>query len=351
MPQVKCLDAASYSATFTLADPALCVVAKYTAPFTVGFDTATFAEIAPTWGRHGGPVTLVQSGKNVTLTRWKLPAGATGALTVASTVGPVDTAISPQIAPQMLFMNAWAVDLPFNNWTALGWADFGTPNGELILLAGSAIDARFPASGVFAAEGLAAAGKNRILTASLSALGGSGASTGLYTADMCGKALCAMGTAQAQKQGNASGPVARDAAGNVFAVFPDIGTKKQQIAGWAAAQIAPGAAAPAGAALATLDGSGVSIAAKAPSGNLPGFVLFQPAVMFVSQNVTVLHYAVAAGKIAALGTAAAGIVPAKAGSEVRLMSDDQGRLWAGIATGTNPNAPESTFFVLDRAPM
>jgi hypothetical protein len=346
MPAVKCLDAATYSGTFALKDASLCVVAKYTAPFVVGFD-ANFVEIAPSWGRHGGPLTLAQSGKNVTLTRWKLPAATTGALTVASTAGPIDTAINAQIAPAMLFMNAWAIDLPFNDWTAVGWADFGSPNGELILLAGSAIDARFPATGVFAAEGLSAGGKNRILTASLSALGASGMATGFYSADVCGKALCTMGTAQVQTQGDASGPVARDTAGNAFAVFPNLASKKQEIAAWAAAQIAPGAAAPKGETLATLDGSGVSIAAKAPNTTSAGYVLFQPAVMFVNQDVVALRYTVSAGKVAAMGSATAAIVPAKAGTEVRLLADDQGRLWAGIATG----ASESTFFVLERTPQ
>ncbi len=341
--QVVCLPDSSSSASFKLADTSLCVVAKYTAPFVVGFDT-NFNEISPSWGRHQGPLTLKQEGGNVTLTRWKVPAGATGALT-AEVIGPIAT----QVAPAE-FINATAVDLPFNNWTAIGWAKFMSPNGELLLLNDKTVAKRFNTEGLFAVAGLHALMKDRILSASFSEVGKPGAKTaGLYYADVCGQDLCASGTGNESASGDAGGPIAVDLDGNVFASFPSIAGDKQSVRGFAAGLIAPGKAPMGGGfPVFSLAGGGQAMAAMPPRNGSDGYILFQPDTKdFVYLDPIVQRYAVPSD-VAPKGTPKPALTLAKAGTEIRLMSDDQGRIWVGVVTDAMKG--ESAFFVLDRAP-
>lgn len=343
---VPCLDASSHAEAFDLLADDLCVVARYTAPFVVGFDE-NYKEIAPTWGRHGGPLTLEQTGNAFTLTRWKVPTEAEGALTVDSTLGPVDTAIPPNLAPASLFLNAAAQDLPFGGFTAVGWAEYGSPKGELLLVGPTKIDARFGLTSLYAVAGLAGKDRHRVLTASASALGTVGSDIGVHASDLCNGAVCANGTAVVTKSGDASGPVVTDAVGNAFAVFPNIAKGTQSLVGYGAGSIAPGVKPTGGATLATLDGSGTSLAALAPTASAAGVVFFQPAVMFVPGDVVAQRFeALDAKTLTAKGATAKAIVPKKMGTDVRLMVDGNGRLWVGLRTSTA--MAESTFFALAR---
>jgi hypothetical protein len=341
-----CLDASAFADAFELKLTELCVVERHAAPFVVGFDE-NFVEIAPTWGRHQGPLTLAQSGNAFTLTRWKVPADPQGALTVESTQGPVDTAIPMNAAPASLFLNAAAVDLPFGGWTAIGWADFGTPKGELLLVGANGIDKRHAVTSVYAVAGIAGQAKHRVLTSSASPLGMTGMTLGLHATDLCDGVVCGGGTALVTKNGDASGPVVTDSAGHAIAAFPDIAKGTQALVGYGAEAVAPGKMPSDGATLATLDGSGTSLVALAPKADAAGIALFQPAVMFVPGDVVVQQYTVLDAKtLNAKGATKAAIVPKNPGTDVRMMRDDQDRIWIGLRI--DATKPESAFFVLAR---
>ncbi|MBM4356820.1 MAG: hypothetical protein FJ096_01795 [Deltaproteobacteria bacterium] len=341
-----CLEASAYADAFELKLAELCVVERHAAPFVVGFDE-NYVEIAPTWGRHQGPLTLAQTGNAFTLTRWKAPAEPSAPLTVESTAGPVDTAIPMNAAPATLFLNAAAVDLPFGNFTAVGWADFGTPKGELLLVGANGIEKRHAVSSLYAVAGLTDKAKHRVLTSSASTLGATGSAIGLHATDLCDGAICPSGTALITKQGDASGPVVTDSAGHALAVFPDIAKGTQSLVGYGAGAVAPGVTPAAGATLATLDGSGTSLVALAPTNEAAGIALFQPAVMFVPGDVLVQQYTVLDAKtLNAKGAAKAALVPKTPGTDVRMMRDDQDRIWVGLRIDTTK--PESVFFVLAR---
>ena len=356
---LPCLDASAYDDAFELAESSLCVVARFEAPFIVGFDES-FAEVAPTWGRHGGPLTLAQKGTTFTLSRWKVPAGAGGELTLEGSPTPIESAIEPAIAPAQLFLNAAAVDLPFGGFTLVGWSEFGTPNGEALLVGAQGIEKRFGVSGLYASVGIYGQAKARLLSTSLSAVGKQGNEVGLYANDFCGAgatfAPCILDSGSVKKglitkQGDASGPVAIDRDGNALTVFPTLSTNKQTLVGYASDTVAPTQASPIANELATLDGSGTSLAALAPLSNVieeDGLAFFQPAQMFVPGDVVVQRYVVDAGgkKLAAKGTPTLALVPKAPGADVRLMVDGAGRLWASLRV--DPKAPGSAFFVIDR---
>ena len=86
--------ASEHEGVFTLDVPELCLVAKYDAPFAA----ASYAP--PTWGRHGGPLTLAQAYNGptptdeLTLTRWAVPTEATGTLTTMEVVGPFNAGVT-----------------------------------------------------------------------------------------------------------------------------------------------------------------------------------------------------------------------------------------------------------------
>ena len=355
-PIEPCLDSGKYEDAFELTEPGLCVVARYEAPFIVGFDE-NYVELAPTWGRHGGPLTLKQTGTAFTLARWKLPPGAEGNLALDGTPAPIESAISPMNAPASLFLNASATDLPFGDWTLVGWSEFGTPKGEALLVGPKGIEQRLSTAGLYAVAGLHTQGRARILSASLSGLGQPGSTVGLYASDFCpaGPTFGACGANSGSvknglvtKAGDASGPVTVDHAGHAFAVFPSLASDEQTIMGYAAETIAPGAATPVATVLATLAGSGTSLAALAPSANEAGFAFFQPAQTFVPGNVLIQRYEVVQkGKaLAPKGAPSNAIVPKAPGSDVRLMVDDKGRLWASLRV--DPKQSKSSFFVIDR---
>ena len=345
-PVVECLADTEYAFVFTITEKSLCVVEKHVAPFFVGFDAA-FNELGPSWGRHGGPLTLTQDGSKISLSRWKASGDALSPLVLLPSTGPVELGIAATE-----YVNRVAVDLPFSEWTAVSWARFGAPAGELVLLASDKLDKRFDVEGLFTLAGIAGDKTNRIVHASLSAMAAPGAAkVGLYTADFCGTALCPMGAAETHVEGDASGPVAVDLDGNVFAMFPNLANATQTLRAYPALAIAPGATNPAGVEFFEMPGAGAALAALAPKGDSPGYVFLQPTIAFDYKNMVVQRFKIAAGMTGELvtdGVAHDALIPTKANTELRIFTDDAGRLWVGI--GTDPMKGESTFFVLDRAP-
>lgn len=346
-----CMDASEYDDRFQIEITGFCVVAKYTAPFVLGFDD-NFKELRPTWGRHGGPMILEQSASpldSITITRFAVPSGITGELTVDATIGPIDL----EIDEDPLFMNATAVDLPFDNWTLVGWSEFGSSAGEAIMLDGDAVAARFDVFGLFSGVGVRVGDDKRLLTASLGELhktveiGNEVPVAGLYAAEFCeGASLCSLPNDEVHQQGDANGPVAIDDDGNVFAMFPNLTDGNQTLRGFAADGVAPGGGVSEGTELYTIDDSGLSLAARAPDETGPGHVFFQ-AYDFTDGygDVTVQRYSVSGDTLSAEGTQSTAFEQVMdTAVEFGMMTDDAGRLWMGTPT----EAGETIFFVLDQ---
>ena len=92
-----CLDGAVAAPWFTLQTDELCVVEAHHAAVLVGYDpNANFYLRVPTWGRHGGPLTLtpVDDG-TITLSRWAVPSDPQGELVGSDTV--VDAGLAPGV--------------------------------------------------------------------------------------------------------------------------------------------------------------------------------------------------------------------------------------------------------------
>ena len=348
--QGGCLDPSIHASAFTLDETSLCVVAAYDIPLHLGFDFTTFVSIVPSWGRQDGPLTMVQTYDagtpidEITLTRWQAPSGSSGPLAASDTVGPLTLGTSDPNP----YLNPAAVDLPLLGWTAVGWASFGGTAGQLLLLSGATVDQVWPVEGMFAVTGVSAGGDRLVLSA-LSPLDAPGAgAAGLYYADVCaGPVLC--GGAAATTGGDASGVISTDAAGNLFATFPDIGGGSQTVYGYHPSEIAPGVDAQgAGTQVLSTSGSGTALAALAPSADDDGYLLLQPfdGVNFVNLDVVVQRYSASADAVSAVGSATTALTMTTPGTEVTLMADDADQVWVGVADGDG----SSTFYVVARTP-
>jgi hypothetical protein len=166
-----CLPASAHAADFALAGDTLCVVQRVEAP---GLFLEPYGA-SPSWGRHGGLLTLLPDTGGVTLVRWSLVDGAL--------LGD-DTDVAVPGLPANAFVGEQAVDLPGTNATAFAWtgSDFFNEGG-LVVASGSTVTSKL----VTGAGGLAtsALGTGRLFHAGLSAIGGAAVATvGLYAADL-----------------------------------------------------------------------------------------------------------------------------------------------------------------------
>ena len=344
-----CLDAAAIADVLTIKDASLCAIARYDAAEELGFN-------APSWGAHGGPLTL-RAGMNGSfdLVRWTPPADVKGALTKQEV--NVDGKI-----PAGAFLGGQAVDVPFFGWTALAYTGASPDTiGELLLVKGSAVDKRYATNGAYATAGIGAAnGQGRLLLTGFSAVGDAKAgANGLFAADTCGTpAMPALlpsrdPTCKAPitvaSWGDSSGPVAVDHAGNAFVVMSSF-DGSQEARGFDAASIARGAAPTAGAKLFTIPGFGSSVAALAPTATAPGIVAYQPSdgMTFLPQDVLEQQYTVSGGKLAAMGVPTTLLKAATANALLYVIVDDQDRLWVG--TDKVAPATGATYVVLQRTP-
>jgi hypothetical protein len=344
-----CLDPSLYEDLFSIADPALCAVAVYTADVELGYS------VSPTWGRHGGPLLALPAPSPagaVEVRRLSPPAGATGALTAASAV--IDAGV-----PADAYAGAQAIDLPFFDWTAISWAGpYPNTQGELILLEGGAIATRYAVNAFFSGAGLAAAGGGgRLLYTGLSALEDAATSVnGVYVADSCGAAgaaprllpegdpTCAAPAAVAA-WGDFSGPTAADRDGNAFVVLPTF-AGDQEARGFAAASIGRGAGPTEGSPVFTLPGAGQSLAALGPAGGAPGLIAFQPTdpVSYAPLDPVAVRYTAAGDTVQAEGNPAPLLTLATPETPLTLMADGDDRLWVGAPS---PGGG-TTFVVLTR---
>ncbi|MCA9621594.1 MAG: hypothetical protein KC731_21375, partial [Myxococcales bacterium] len=334
-----CLADSEHDTVFAIALEDLCLRAKYTAPFTVGSYTP------PSWGRHGGPVTLVQAyagpspDDEITLTRWGVPTEATGELTTVEVVGPLATGAS---AGDPFFAGV-AVDLPDTLLTLVGWAD-GSLSGKLVALDGSVVADSWDIAGYYWAAAHSDGTTARLLISALSApLDGAVGSAGLYAGDWDASTPTDPSPTTVHTWGLANGPVALDGAGNAFAVMTDYLSGNQSLRGFAAASVAPGAIGATGTELWDIPGFGSSLAAVHLASD-GGWVFYQPQTFVTeveSGDVMGQRYGDGGGAVSPIG----GLVPAltfvEANTEVTLMSDPTDRLWVGVA-GENG----STFYVL-----
>ena len=318
-----CMAASEHEGVFTLDVPELCLVAKYDAPFAA----ASYAP--PTWGRHGGPLTLAQAYNGptptdeLTLTRWAVPTEATGTLTTMEVVGPFNAGVTGSDP----FFAGVAVDLPDTALTLVGWAD-STLAGQLIALDGTTVADSWDVHGYFWGAALSDGTTTRLLHSSLSELDATTSDTsGVYASDWNAASPATPTNATVDTWGLANGPVTVDAEGNAFAVMTDYINGNQTLRAWPSTTVAPGTAAPAG---------------------TDGLAFYQPQTFdgngVVSEDVTLQRYEVVGDAIEAVGAATTGIDLVTDNTEVVLFVDGAGRLWVGVADSLS----SAIFYVFDR---
>lgn len=339
---VTCLSSdAAQVPELTLQDPRMCVVAVYDAPERFNYDAdATFTR-RPTWGRHGGPLTVAPSGADVKLERWQVPATPTGTLTKQ------ETTVEAGIPTASVTLHTAAYDVPFFGWTAVAYSnsDFQTA-GEIVLIQGAAVATRYPLVNIFSAVGVGSGGSGRLLHLGGSKLGDSASSTyGFFAADTCGGArlVPAGDTSCAPPSvvgtwGSFSTNVAADLDGNVFISMSDFNAGTAAIQGFAASAIGRGAPPTQGDLIMTADGFGSGVAAMAPTRDADGVVVSQSGTLATLGAPTVLSrfYTVDAGTISPVGDATTLLTLSDTSTAPVLFTDDLGQLWAAIniASGT-----------------
>lgn len=342
-----CLDPSTHAGMFQIKDASLCVVAFY--------EVDGKPEGSPTWGRHGGPLTVSPVGTTgaVKITRWTPPAGATGKLTAAS----MDVAAA---IPASAYVGSQAIDLPFFDWTAISYTgNFPDTAGEVILLDGAKVAARYPVNGFFAGAAVGGEGAlGRLLYTGLSPLGDAAeGAKGLYAADACGApgamprllpegdASCAAPLAVTSFK-EFSGPVTVDRLGNAFVVLSSFKDGDQEARGIAAEKIARGAGPTAGDSLFTLPGYSGSLAALAPDAASAGILAFQS---FAPDALDVVgqKYRVEGGVVQAEGAPAPLFSLTIPGTALSFFNDDQDRIWiadpmaaGGVAFAVVARAPK-----------
>lgn len=338
-----CLSDSVYTSLFSLEAADLCAVAVYTSSQSINYQQ-------PTWGSHGGPL-LVAAGANdgeVTFSRWSVPNGSQGAMTVA------DTTVNAKI-PKDTFVAGVAVDLGIRPGTLVSYQGaFPDTQGELIVVDGTNSDERYDANGLFSMAFAPNGQSGRLLFSGLSPLGSQNAApNGLYAADDCVGSFDSTSdpnckaSAEVGTWGDASGPVVLDTQGNLFTVMTNFAGDQEGRA-FAASSIAKGAAATKGNVMFVLPGFGQALSAISPEGTQPGIMAFQPAdgTTFEALDVLQLRYTSSGGTIEANGALSVLLKLAKAATPLAMLTDPDNRLWVGVPTDTG-----TTFVVLARKPM
>jgi hypothetical protein len=345
---VACLNPSAFADLFSIEVPDLCAVAIFDAAVDLG------GFVVPTWGRHGGPVTVsAGSGGSLEVVRWEVPAGSMGSLT------PKTTTLSAGI-PADAFPGAQAIDLPFFGWTAVSWGgSFPSTEGEVILAKEAVIEQRYDVQSFFSGVGVAAGpGQGRLLYTALSPLEDPAVSkSALYAADACGaegdqpRLLPAGDPAcgppiEVAAWGEFSGPVAADRDGNVFAVMSSFSTNDQEARGFAASSVARGEPPAPGDLLFKLSGYGMSLSALAPEApGGAGLLAFQPSDGVAGPlDVIGQRYRVEGTAILPEGGVETLLKLAKPAISLALLTDANERIWVGCqASGA------TRFVVLGRA--
>lgn len=327
-----CLPASATADYFTIDDPTLCAVGTYTAP---GLPLDSYGT-TPSWGFHGGPLTIVGTDTMLTIRRWTVPTDGTE-LTFADTTVPVTVDAGAFWGPQ-------AIDFAPGVAVATWSAPFPSPGGGLIRIEDSAV-VQADVTGVF---GIGAS-QGRLLYSGLSEVGTSMAGTNaLYGAAVTPSAITTDG--MIDDWGTASGPIAVDEQGYVFAGMTDFGSGDQELRGFDVDDVQPKNPPVVGVTLATLPGYGDAMAAIVASGQNPGLLLFQGNDATTSAHLDVIGipYAIENGVVVSAGQPTTVLTLADADKNLTLMTDDSGRIWVGATSETTPT--DGVFFVLDRIP-
>jgi hypothetical protein len=328
---------------FTVEGDDLCIVQTFTAE---GLDLPSYGT-TPSWGAHGGPLTASVDAANtsLTLSRWSKS---------GMTLTKADTAIPLAGVPADAFFGGLAVESEAtgaacsdDHVVSVAWSggDF-TTEGAIVTVTPAGDAESVTATGVF---GMASIGASVFYTG-LSEVGGpTNAVVGLYAAETatCDAGLATSGAIETG-WGLATGPVARDAEGNLFAILTDYVTGQQLIHGYAGDDLIAGGPI-AGVELAELEGFGDSFAVVAPDGAEPGLLILQPNAGkdFFNQDIVAVEYSSAGGALTA-GLSKTLLTLTEEDKNVTLMTDAVGHLWVGVTTPGE--TPVTTFYVMARPP-
>ena len=321
----------------------LCIVETFVAE---GLDLPSYGT-TPTWGSHGGPLTFSVNAANtsLTLSRWSKSGG---------TLTKADTEVALSGVPADAFFGSIAVESDATGAAcadekvvSVAWSgtDFAT-QGAIVTVTPAGDAESVTATGVF---GIASVGARVFYTGLSEVAGPTNAVVGLYAAKTatCDAGLATDGAVETG-WGLATGPVAVDAGGNLFAILTDYLTGRQLVHGYRAADLAAGGPLD-GVELADLEGFGDAFAAVPPAGDAPGLLVLQPNAGEDSfnQDVVAVEYSSAGGTLAA-GLTKTLLSIAEEDKNITLMTDDDGRLWVGVTTAGD--TPSTTFYVMARPP-
>jgi hypothetical protein len=366
LPAPTCLDASVLAPYGALAaDFPFCVTRFVTTPAAVDIRN-------PRWGKHGGPSTNdtpFSAAAPITppkLTRYTLPAGATGA---AAKLSVELTSLSKSIAP-VYFWGIEVGDTPAGGLLASYTTSKPANAGEVLLLnpSGTNVDARAFVNGFYSGAVTTASGKSVLVYAGLSELSTTEKTTnsnGLYLTTLCGNSYfnatvasdtvkaCDPVSRQSLSWKGLSGPVALDGNGNalVAAAIADADPAKgtAEIYGLNIQTALTAAAPTPGVALAKLDTNYVSsFGAAWERGQSSGFAIL------VNGNTPglaplVLEYAASASGVTGGKSGMSAILPNMTVTALAFFTAPDGVLWMSITTAA-ADAPPSAFVELRRKP-
>lgn len=358
---VPCLPASEHTSDFTIEDPALCVVAKYTSDLSFGNYQ---------WGgRHGGPMRLDAiddvedpspdpfSGlSDAQLTRLTPPQGvATGALTATTETFNLDLELksnAQRLHPQVL-------DVPDTDGTILAYSNTTAldTSGEVLVFDGTNQVAAFSMSRFESGTFLEQGSQPRLLYTGRTILGDDvSLQTGLYQAEFCANfTLCPTPTPSLVEAWGAPSPglnlsaISIDANGNLFA-FQRADNNADELRGYAFGDVAPGASTPDSGVVFTSAGRFApgALAALGPKGDDDGWIFTQALnADNTGGDVAAYRYDDAGGTITARGSNAAVVLTLVGDPKLLarlLFNDDQDRVWLGVF-----GASGAAFYVLGRA--
>ncbi len=293
------------------------------------------------WGAHGGPLSNAFSGDSPQALRWVLPASATAAATMSA-----QTATTSSL-PAKFF---WGADgLRDMVGVAAGLHSYSTSAaafaGEALMYSASfsMVTSRAFVNGYYSGVGVTDGNKTALVYAGLSPLSASTSATqanGLYVAPICdGKLIGAAGCggpALVLAWTGASGPVVRDAMGNVFvaASVSNASPVTDKIYGLTLSEVIARAPVAASVVAELRTGGTGGIVALAPeSASKFGWLLgasFTPGAPIYGYP-----YTLSAGQIAEAGTpTAAAVSPSSSVQGVGMFSDPEGDLWLAVNVGS-----------------
>lgn len=308
---------------FAIVGDELCVVAAYDAP---GLSVASYGP-NPTWGRHGGPLTLSATGSNLTVSRWALD---------GQSLTPTASNLAVAGVPDPVYWGGQVADVAdaasVTSWTG---ASFDT-QGALVAFEGTDFIGDLT-TGVY---GLAALDARVVYTGLSAANGPTNATPGVYVADLASIEDGFANSLLVEAFGEATGPVTLDADGRAFAIMTKFSTGTQEARSYPST-IGTTTTPIVGTSLFEIPGFGGAFAAVAPLGASPGLLVYQPNAPDFSLVTPLVQRYGASG--APVGEPEDFLTLEDDQTPLTFMTDDDGRLWVGVNEGA-----ASTFYVLAR---